>query len=204
LAIFTRLSTPSATAGNPGSGGGTMPKMWSDLYPDGPNGALTQTQYRILEMWKDGNFIPGSMPSPQDPITPDGLIRAALEPCVGGPFFPGIEASWKIRDVFAFAEPFRLDASQVQPGDITSQMALPWQSDFLDCAVERGNAAGDLVWWPAQRPIAVLRAGGDAYIPWARVSDSDSTEMSVDQMVTDWYKLRFVLQQANGRYEEEG
>jgi hypothetical protein len=202
LLIFKMLSVPSTTAGNPGSGKGTMPKMWSDLYPDGPNGTLTQTQYKMLEMWKDGSFIPGNPPSPQAPISPEGLTRAALNPCVGGPFFPGIEASWKIRDVFPFVEPFRLDASQMQPGDVSSQMSLPWQSDFLDCAVESGNAGTELVWWPAQRPINVLMPGGNAYIPWARISDSDFSEMSVDQMITDWLKLGFVLEQANGEYAE--
>jgi len=59
------------------------------------------------------------------------------------------------------------------------------------------------VWWPAQRPIAVLKPGSDAYIPWARVSDNDKTEMSVDEMITDWFKLGLVLQQANGRFEEQ-
>jgi L-lysine epsilon oxidase-like protein len=204
LVIFNKLSVPSTTPGNPGSGNGNMPRMWSDLYPEGPNGTLTQTQYKMIEMWKNGNVVPGTPALPQDPITPEGLTRAALDPCVGAAFYPGIEASWKIRDVFAFLEPFRLDPAQMHPGDISSQMSLPWQSDFLDCAVERGNADEDLVWWPAQRPNAVLQAGGDKYIPWARRSDSDLFTMSVEQMITDWHKLGFVMRQTNGRYEEVG
>ena len=200
--VFDRLAKPSATSGNPGTGG-DMPRMWSDLYPAGPNGTVTRIQYQILEMWRVGKFVTGSSPSPNAPISPDGLTRAALNPCVGAAFFPGIEASWKIRDVFPFVEAFRLDASKMQPGDVSSQMSLPWQSDFLDCAVESGNARVDLVWWPAQRPIKVLKPGSDAYIPWARVSDNDKTEMSVDEMITDWFKLGLVLQQANGRFEEQ-
>jgi hypothetical protein len=199
--IFNRLATPSSTPGNPGSGAGDMPRMWSDLYPDGANGTLTQTQYRMMEMWKDGNFVTGS--APDGSISPAGLTRAALEPCVGGPFFPGIEASWKLRDEFPFVEPFRIDSSQVTPGDITSQMSLPWQSDFLDCAVEAGSMGQEFVWWPAQRPVAVLRAGsGNAYIPWGRTTSTGSTEMSVEQMISDWYKLGFVIAQPNGRFEE--
>jgi hypothetical protein len=31
---------------------------------------------------------------------------------------------------------------------------------------------------------------------------SGPDEMTVDQMVTDWYKLGFLLKQANGRYQE--
>jgi hypothetical protein len=201
--VFNRLSKPSQTPGDPGTGGGDMPRMWSDLYPAGPNGTVTRIQYRMLEMWKDGNFVPGTPPDPHAPISPDGLTRAALNPCVGAAFFPGIEASWKIRDVFPFVEAFRLDASKMRPGDVSSQMSLPWQSDFLDCAVESGNAGLDLVWWPAQRPVMVLKPGSDAYIPWARVSDDDTTQMSVDAMITDWFKLGFVLQQPDGRFEEQ-
>jgi hypothetical protein len=196
LVVFNKLAVPSATPGNPGTGGGDMPKMWSDLYPDGPNGTLTQTQYKMLEMWKNGKFVPGTPADPHAPITPEGLTRAALNPCVGAAFYPGIEASWKIRDVFPFVEAFRLDASQLHPGDVSSQMSLPWQSDFLDCSAETANATTELVWWPAQRPVAVLKAGGDAYFPWAGT-------MSVDQMVTDWSQLSFVLQQPNGRFEAQ-
>jgi len=199
-AVFARLSTPSNTPGAPGSGG-SMPRMWSDLYPSGPNGTLTRIQFKMMEMWKDGVFVPGTPLAPADPITPDGLTRAALDACVGAAFYPGIEASWKIRDVFPFVEPFRLDSSQVNPGDVSAQMSLPWQSDFLDCAVEPGNAGKNLVWWPAQRPINVLKAGSNDYIPWARLSDANPTEMSPDDMVTGWANLGFLVA-ANGRFEE--
>jgi len=166
-----------------------------------PNGTLTQTQYKMLRMWKDGNFVPATVVDGL--ISPTGLTRAALEPCVGAAFYPGIEASWKLRDVYTFVEPFRLDSSKASPGDISSQMSLPWQSDFLDCSVEPGNFGDDLVWWPAQRPIAVLSAaGGNAYAPWGRATVAGSTEMTVEQMITDWYKLGFVMAQPNGRFEE--
>jgi len=200
--VFNRLSVPSNTPGDPGTGGGDMPRMWSDIYPNGTNGTLTRIQHKMIEMWKNGEAVPGSTPSPGDPITPEGLTRAALEACVGGAFFPGIEASWKLRDVFPFAEPFRLDAAQMHPGDVTSQMSLPWQSDFLDCAVEPSDDAGeDLVWWPAQRPIFVLRAGTNTYIPWARTTANGTQEMSIEQMITRWGDLGFVLE-ANGRFED--
>ena len=201
-AVFARLATPAQTPGNPGTGGGHMPMMWSDLYPMGPGGTLTQIQFKMMAKWKDGNFVPGTLPASDAPLTPEGLTRAALDPCVGAAFYPGIEASWKIRDVFRFAEPFRPDSAKMQPGDISSQMSLPWQSDFLDCAVEAGQSGMELVWWPAQRPIAVLKSGSNTYLPWARVSDNDPAEMTVEAMITDWPKLGFVVQQANGRFEE--
>ena len=201
--IFNRLATPSATPGNPGTGGGPMPKMWSDLYPNGSNGTLTRIQYKILQQWTAGAVVTGTAPSPMDAITPDGLTRAALEACVGGPFYPGIEASWKIRDVFPFVEPFRLDSSKIGPGDVTSQMSLPWQSDFLDCAAEsvRGNPVGELVWWPAQRPINVLKPGSNTFVPWGRFAETDTDDMSIDQIITGWSKLGFLVE-ANGRFEE--
>jgi len=153
-------------------------------------------------MWKNGTTVAGTPPSPGDPITPNGLTRAALEPCVGGAFYPGIEASWKIRDVFPFVEPFRLDPSRVQPGDVSSQMSLPWQSDFLDCAVETPQDTGEtLVWWPAQRPIDVLRAGSNTYVPWARTTPNGTREMSVEEMVTQWPDLGFLVAR-NGRIED--
>ncbi|WP_026603638.1 LodA/GoxA family CTQ-dependent oxidase [Methylomonas sp. 11b] len=200
--VFNRLSTPSANPGEPGSGNGDMPKMWSDDYPDGSNGTLTRIQYTMMKMWTEGETEAGSPPSPDDPITPAGLTRAALEPCVGAAFFPGIEVSWKTRDLFAFIEPFRLDPTQVHPGDLTSQMSLPWQSDFLDCAVESGNGPDDLVWWPAQRPVDVLKPGSNTYIPWARVSDVNSVAMSVEEMIDGWNHLAFVVEGGDGRFEE--
>jgi hypothetical protein len=200
--VFNRLSKPSNKPGDPGSGGGNMPKMWSDLFPRGTNGTLTRIQHKMIEMWKNGATVPGSAPSPGDPITPDGLTRAALEPCVGGAFFPGIEVSWKLRDVFPFIEPFRLDASHVQPGEVSSQMSLPWQSDFLDCAVEHSDDVDDdLVWWPAQRPIDVLRGGANTYVPWARTTAGGTQRMSMKQMITGWKDLGFLLE-ANGRFED--
>lgn len=200
--VFDRLSVPAPRAGDPGTGGGNMPKMWSDAYPEGPNGTLTRTQYKMMEMWKDGNFVDdwSGPPKPASELTPDELTRAALEPCVGAAFFPGIEASWKLRDNFEFVEPFRLRSSSLSPGDVTSQMSLPWQSDFLDCAVESGHFGDDLVWWPAQRPITVLGpTTGDRYNRWAR---TNSGEMQVEQMIGDWYKLGFVLEAPSGRFEE--
>ncbi len=109
--VFNKLAVASNTPGAPATAGGEMPKMWSDQYPNGANATLTRIQCQMIEMWKNGATVPGSEPSPGDPITPEGLTRAALDPCVGAAFYPGIEASWKIRDIFPFSEPFRFDAA---------------------------------------------------------------------------------------------
>ncbi len=114
----------------------------------------------MMKKWSDGDFVSDWTGSAVDPrITPDGLTRAALDACVGGPFFPGIEASWLLRDVYLCAEPFRLDHAHVEAGDVTKQMALPWQADFYDCQAE-----GDFGWWPSQRPDSVFPEAGGARV----------------------------------------
>src|SRR5262249_20463383 len=112
--IFARMRDPEVTTG---ANSALMPRGLGDQYCDENTFAsgsrerdnskrffsLTRTQYAMLAQWKAGNFVadgdePPSIPVAESPITPDGLDRAALENCVGGPFFPGIEVSWLIRN----------------------------------------------------------------------------------------------------------
>jgi hypothetical protein len=83
--IFNRLTTPVAT-------GTDMPDLneGSGL----KDGRLTRIQYEHMERWKNNNYANDwtGIPPVQATITPDGLDRAALENCVGGAFYPGIEA----------------------------------------------------------------------------------------------------------------
>src|SRR4051794_7780299 len=66
---------------------------------------VTKLQYRRLAQWADGQFTAGA---PEEPATePAALDRAALEACVGGPFFPGIEMSSRVRDPGTYAAAFR-------------------------------------------------------------------------------------------------
>jgi hypothetical protein len=131
---------------------------------------LTPTQYALVEQWAKGKFIAPVRvppPAPAATITPEGIDRAALESCVGGAFFPGIEAGWQIRDPSIFQEPFRIkhgvkspylgDSGALKAGHFTRQMALPWQADFLQCKSENPTSGpfsgfGPWGWWPAQRP----------------------------------------------------
>jgi hypothetical protein len=161
--------------------------------------SVTRIQYAMLREWANGNFIddwPGSEPSfaPKPNPSPDDLDQAAVENCVGGPFYPGIEVSWLIRVKDLFSEPFRLkiprepeDSSasrsapltvgtlKFQPGFFSQQMALPWQADFYDCHKERwqdpdGNEFY-FMWWTAQRPDDVFRSGGEKQERWVRSFD---------------------------------
>jgi hypothetical protein len=117
---------------------------------------LLESQYAKLEQWAKGNFRPDwGEPAPTPPLfdsialaeQPHALDRAALEYCVGGAFFPGIETTYIARYPDWYAEPFRFKSEHFEPGDMTKRMAVPWQADFFECEVH---------WWPAQRPDDVL------------------------------------------------
>lgn len=183
--VFVWVREPTATASNSFP---YMPKLLGDEpYPlaggvihQHVRLTLTPTQYALLKQWRDGKFVEPAVvppPTPAAAITPDGLDRAALENCVGGAFFPGIEAGWQARSAAIYAEPFRVkhgapspylgDAGNVvRAGHFTRQMALPWQADFLQCKAEpdvSGVFAGLGLWgwWPAQRPDWVFTSEKD-------------------------------------------
>jgi hypothetical protein len=129
---------------------------------------LTGTQYRLMEQWAEGNFDPD--PKYRDrparledyPISeqPQALDEANLESCLGGPFHPGIELTWTMRQAIMWKEPFRLNilpegesprddfgpilrpevclgpegAIAVSgPGTLTRWMGVPWQTDEASC-----------------------------------------------------------------------
>jgi hypothetical protein len=194
--IFGNVRDP-ATAPHVATPNSDMPKIWSDVYDtfNMVNEALTPTQYAILKNWANGNFNNDWVgpPQPGNNITPDGLTQAALENCIGGAFYPGIETSFMIRDTYPYLEPFRLDASQLSPGDLTKQNAVPWQADFYDCSFDTG-----FLWWPAARPDDVFPENGGAQVQWIR-----DWINSADDMVQYWHKLGFVVQQGNQVVETE-
>jgi L-Lysine epsilon oxidase N-terminal/L-lysine epsilon oxidase C-terminal domain/von Willebrand factor type A domain len=184
-AIFAKLK-------NPVSGGGNMPPLNDSSTNDD---TLTRQQYDHMQRWSAGTFAADwvGVPSPQADLTPDGLDRAALEACVGGAFYPGIEAGGlpgpanrPIVDPTKYAEPFRLDHAVLKPGDLTYVMALPWQNDFYQC--------GDN-WWPVPRPNYVNRGGvaNQVFIGGVVVGGQG--------MVDNWHKLGFVVRQAAGLVE---
>jgi L-Lysine epsilon oxidase N-terminal/L-lysine epsilon oxidase C-terminal domain len=190
--IFRQFRVPSSSPAKPGTGTGMMPYVWSDLYTSYPaNASLTRHQYSVMHAWSEGRFVndwTGQQPAPTTQITPEGLDRAALEACVGAAFFPGIECSFHMRDKFGYVEPFRLDPASLKPGDVTQQMSLPWQTDFVDC-----NDEAPFVWWPAQRPVDVLDPAKNQLRRWARRFDSKSQDdMPAHKMITDWYRLGLI------------
>jgi hypothetical protein len=194
--LFRQLRVPSGHPREPSTGTGRMPYMWSDLYHHpAVSASLTRTQYSMLSAWASGAFRDdwtGKPPAHTFEITPPGLDRAALEACVGAAFYPGIECSWKMRDAFQYVEPFRLNHASLSPGDVSQQMSLPWQTDFVDCAYE-----DPYVWWPAQRPIDVRTNEQGDYSLWASSFDSlnrqNSGDMDAEEMVRNFYRLGHIL-----------
>jgi hypothetical protein len=188
--IFRKLRDPNG-------GGGNMPKMPDNANPDVVGQSLTPVQYARMERWAQGSFEAdwaGAEPTPlpfeqlPDPEKPLALDRAALESCAGGPFFPGIEVGRIVLDGATYdkARPFRISAD-LQPGTLTASMAVPWQADFHDCAFEESEGAD---WWPAQRPVQVLRENQRAdWMPrhWGK-----------RDLVSGWSRLGFVIEQKTG------
>jgi hypothetical protein len=202
-AIFDALRAP-------GGGGDDMPQLNAPSPSDPGNfqtDRLTVEQYAHMQRWKDNNFNNdwAEPPAAQAEITPEGLDRAALEACVGGAFFPGIEAgglpqsaniyypglasdSRPIANSAHYSEAFRLNHAAVSAGDITAAMALPWQADFRDCAQN---------WWPVPRPNQVIRNGSSGQ------SWTSGIVNSHEDMVANWSKLGFVVRQGNQHIEAE-
>jgi hypothetical protein len=149
---------------------------------------ILATQYRWLVQWAEGDFDPVEpvQPVPWEQIPEseraDALDRAALDNTVGGPFHPGAEFTWPLRQPILYADPFRikrrpgpepdwgrfltsvvalsrggpLDGSG--PGDLTRWMACPWQTDTSSCLSAYRPYGGEYLptFWPARVPNDVL------------------------------------------------
>ena len=189
--IFRRLQNPR--------GGGTalmnMPKLGTaSSIPGVP---LTHVQYERMERWAKGTFVADWAGTPPTPLTfdqlpakdqPHALDRAALEGCVGGPFFPGIEVGMIMLNTTTYQakRPFRINTVR-HPGELTARMAVPWQADFFACECDE-NLSMD--WWPGQRPDQVLR--GLQRAQW-RLGVS-----GMNDMVEKWSQLGFVVEKKTG------
>ena len=203
------LSPDPSSESNPGLNipGGTY-VSWATLTP---------RQYSALRRWADGDFVDdwpaGASPTkpprkPRIAVIPVGeqpaaLDRAALEPCVGAPFYPGIEITYVCEDPNLWAGLGRLDWRTLEPGDITRFMALPWQADFSECNHR---------WWPTARPDEIvtqdqyeqvvkfydqtldgpLAAALAARVEWSRGIPQESPGLD-NGMVAHWAEFGFVV-----------
>jgi hypothetical protein len=192
-----------------------MPQLYSGANPD-PDPptfvfvSLTRYQMAHLENWVNGAFDddwpgqpPVATPFEKMPVADQAwaLTEAALETCVGGPFYPGIEGTYDIARASTYhpeshlRREFRIDPAH-PAGFLTEKMALPWQADFADCAV---------LWWPSQRPDDVTTSDGKKH-KWDRgvVGVTGGVRRNPHQnMVDDWSKLGFVVfDAAKGKFVE--
>jgi len=186
--------------------------------------SLTRVQYALLKAWAEGRFKEdwtfgdvrfSPIPAP-GAITPHGLDCAAMENCVGGPFYPGIEVSWLVRQPEIYAAAFRLKNAEFdlgplrfQAGFFSQQMALPWQADFYDCHKEEHTPDGAdesliYMWWTAQRPDDIRADADGPYRRWVEPFDAakesgapdpdDLTNLArFEQMRTRWSELSFLV-----------
>ncbi len=148
-----------------------VPPFYGDGFGEYQNIALvdlpiTITQYARLKKWKDGKFK-ATKPVAQKPfvkMTPaeqiNALNQAPMEECLGGPFHPGIELTWPMRENIMWKEPYRLKVvkegestrldfgpllspaialgpngplSKSGPGSLTRWLGVPWQTDEASC-----------------------------------------------------------------------
>jgi hypothetical protein len=178
-----------------------MPYVYSGLDPDNPSqgefAALTNYQYAMMEKWSQGEFhadwVEEPTPVPLDDLPldqqPHALTRAALEGCIGAPFFPGIEVTYVVAQAATYESPFRIKQT-LPPGFLTERMALPWQADFSAC--------GEL-WWPAQRPVDVITTDGiQSFSRGIRGGDE-----GYHDMVRWWTELGFIIKKGEKFVEDE-
>ncbi|MDF2760080.1 MAG: hypothetical protein K0S99_2714 [Thermomicrobiales bacterium] len=191
--IFERFRNPSYTSMEyddlpPYYGDGVAlpaanPRQWMAVLP---------IQYAWLLQWANGDFDTDwptgglTFPATIDDLPlaeqPEALDRAALDECLGGPFHPGCEMTWPMRQTLLYEAPFRLRrrrdpepdwgpemTSEIalaedgplhasSPGDLTRWMAVPWQTDTSSCLSRyKHDVDGYLpTFWPARVPNDVL------------------------------------------------
>ncbi len=181
-----------------------QPLLWPPIYgdafgnfDDSPQAyfAVTKTLYGYLKKWFEGDFVSDYDPNRSAParladvalqLQPGMLDRAALHFCMGGPFHPGCEMTWPMRQASMYGAPFRIKhvrekmvepaygrfltqalvtsddgpLSQSGPGDISRWMAIPWQADTASCRSGYPTTVYPdpytPTFWPARVPNQVL------------------------------------------------
>ena len=171
LGRFRNPATPIGSA--PSSPSRSMPRLFSEEgYLENKHLvlALPPVIFSYFQLWAAGHFKgdTGTSPFAGESIV-DALDRVAMEACIGGGFFPGIEVPRFVRDKNVWASAFRLDPN-IPAGHVTEGLAVPWQADFSACQWEDSNPTDGITdptdpngyaWWPAQRPDHVFASAAD-------------------------------------------
>ncbi len=201
------LAEVAASAGGPGKA--NMPPK--NLAPH-----VTLLQYVRMLKWAAGDFVP--LGTPLNQAEPTTLDRASLRWLVGGVFAPGVEVCSTFLQAPLMAKAvgdgvwlqaaddrFRLDpqgkfegmtakspnGDELQPGRLTDQLAVPWQTDFL---------VGCGTWLSARpRDVFVPQQGAPASLNWAR-----GAAVTLAQTVSNWSELGVLRRAPDGFvYESE-
>jgi hypothetical protein len=236
-AIFNLFRNPDSAEVNPLA----LPPVYGDAidYPpiESPRKylALTRLQYGWLREWAEGNFQPDweaeKSPRPQKledlPLNarPSALDRGALEPCEGGPFHPGSEASWPMRNLILYSAPFRIKQrsadepekdygdqlepavaiahdgplSSSGPGDITRWMSIPWQVDVVGCGTGYEPKKNPYIptFWPSRAPNHVLTE--DSFEQVLNANLSMPQRLKYFGIREDWLRDIILFQQYDDR-----
>ena len=173
-----------------------IPPVYGDgmtLPPQDPRQwlAVTDMQYAMLRKWATGDFIADYDPNAKQPQKLDeypleqqpwALDFAALHNTIGGPFHPGCEMTWPMRQPIMYEKPFRLKLRMTEPdygpvmtskivlskggpldgsgpGSISRWMAVPWQTDTSSCLYAYSGYSDGVflpTFWPVRVPNNVL------------------------------------------------
>jgi len=215
LQIFRMFINPNEPAGAAPSSfplpAGFTP--WPQVYGDAPSFptshyfSLTATQYNFLQQWANGQFVSDWNPNSAIPESiqdlplsdqPGILDKAALFFCMGGPFHPGGEMPWAMRQSTMYRAAFRIRSRgphEPEPdlGAILTPAMIQDSSSNRNAGPLYANGPGDITRWmaiPWQADSASCRAGYnlqyDPYLPtfWpARVPNDVLTEESYQQVM---------------------
>lgn len=168
---------------------------------------------------------------------PRSLDRAALEACLGEAFAPGCELPWAMRRRVLWQEPYRIKVRQGPepdfgsvltpqeaigkqgpldgsvPGSLTRWMALPWQTDTVNCRAGYRPSIDPLLdtFWAGRVPNHVLTQRDYAIVmdtdrplserrtafrrrrDWLRGMITSDYVATLNRMVNRWHALGFVV-----------
>ncbi|WP_341990942.1 CTQ-dependent glycine oxidase GoxA [Azorhizobium sp. AG788] len=124
---------------------------------------IPERQYAILRAWAEGAFVADLDPTVADPaITfadiplaqqPEALTRAALEPCSGGAFHPGVELTWTLRHPQLYRGAYRIRKAENRDPTLLQDLGLLLTPDRAFGGMGRTPPAvapqmpGDLTRW---------------------------------------------------------
>ena len=167
MRIFKWFRNPESKEQKPAE----VPPLYGDGFGDYTTIAavdlpLTPTLYNWFSQWAAGEFNakPIKTVRPFESLSADeqveALNRAPFQECLGGPFHPGIELTWPLRNKLMWEKPFRLKTvmegestvldfggllspaialaadgplSVSGPGSLTRWLGVPWQTDEASC-----------------------------------------------------------------------